>query len=58
MLATLKGDLQRRLRSAPFEDRLGRELEGLPFGYPALDIVQASFTTHLVERPQVFQRLG
>ncbi len=41
----LERDPQRGPWSAPFEDRLGREMEGLPLGYPTLDVVQASFPT-------------
>jgi hypothetical protein len=48
VLSGLDGDLQRRLRSCALGDDVRLELERLPFGDPALDVVQTPLATHLV----------
>jgi hypothetical protein len=48
VLAALKGDLKRRLRSCALEDGVWRKLNRFPFSDPALDVVQTSFATDLV----------
>ena len=58
MLAALKGYLQRSLRSRALTDGVWRKLKRLPFSDPALDVVQTSFATHLVQGPDVFKGLG
>ena len=58
MLPALKGDLQRGLRSCALADGPRRKLKWLAVSDPALDIVQASFSTPLVEGPNVVRGLG
>jgi hypothetical protein len=58
VLAALQGYLQGRLRSPALEDGFWREPEWLPFINPALDVVQTSFATQLVQGPEVLRGLG
>lgn len=58
MLAALKGDLQRRLRSCALADGSRGKLKWLPVSDPSLDIVESSFATQLVESADVVGRLG
>jgi hypothetical protein len=58
VLASLKGYLQGRLRSCALRDGLRRNLDRLSFSDPTFDLVQASFSTQLVEGSDVFRGLG
>ena len=49
---------QRGLRSCALADGPWRKLKWLAVSDPALDIVQTSFSTHLVEGPNVVRGLG
>src|SRR3989338_3748271 len=55
MLASLQGDLQRRLGPGSLGDGLWRQLKRLPVGDPALDVVEAAFAAQLVEGPDVLR---
>jgi hypothetical protein len=58
VLASLKGYLQRRLRSCALRGGLRRNLDRLSFSDPTFDLVQAAFPTHLVEGPDILRGLG
>jgi len=58
MLASLKGYLQRRLRSCALRNGLRRNLDRLSVSDPTFDLVKASFATHLVEGSDVLRGLG
>lgn len=58
MLASLKRYLQRRFRSCALRDGLRRNLDRLAFSDPTFDLVQATFSAHLVEGSDVFRGLG
>jgi hypothetical protein len=54
----LEGYLQRSLRPRAFRGHVRRELKRLAFSDPSLDIVEASFTTQLMEWPDIVGRLS
>jgi hypothetical protein len=58
VLATLESDPERGLRSCALADGFWRELKGLAVSDPALDVVQTSFATHLMEAPDIVRGLG
>jgi hypothetical protein len=58
VLASLYGDLQGSLRSRTLGDGLRRYLQRIAFIDPTFRLVQASFSTHLVEGPDFLRGPG